>query len=117
MKHMKRRTLTIVIIICVTFSHIYCIGFIVGKVCDKPIVSNATFSGSDSTNYNMASFTSSGWCASGSSPYLFIDLRKEYHITRVVVMGNRYQTKWSESYLLRYSHDRTLVHHSTSIKV
>ena len=98
-------------------NHIYCTGFIVGKVCDKPIASGATYSGSGSRNYNMTSFASSGWCASASSPYLFIDLRKEYHITRVVVMGNKDQTKWSESYLLRYSHDRTLVHHSTSIKV
>ena len=111
------RTLTIVRIICIIFNDIYCVGFIVGKVCDKPIVSNATFSGSGSTNYSMSSFASSGWCASGSEPYLFIDLRKEYHITRVVVMGNTDQTKWSESYLLRHSHNRTLVHQSTSIKV
>ena len=117
MKHMNRRTLTTVIIICSIFNHIYCIGFIAGKVCDKPMLSSAIFSGSGSTNYNTASITSSGWCASGSAPYLLIDLRKEYHITRVVVMGNKDQTKWSESYLLRYSHDRTLVHHSTSIKV
>ena len=90
--------------------------FILGKVCYNPL-SNATFSGIGSKNYNMASFASSGWCASGSAPYLLIDLGKEYHITRVVVMGSKDQTKWSESYSLRYSHDITLVHHSTSMKV
>ena len=93
-----------------------CIIFIVGKVCYNPL-SSATFSGFGSKNYNMASFTSSGWCSSGSAPYLFIDLGNEYHITRVVVMGNKEQTKWSESYSLRYSHSQTLVHRSTPIKV
>ena len=102
--------------ICIILT-ICCTGFIVGKVCDKPILSSATFSGSGSTNYNMASFTRSGWCASGSTPYLLIDLRKEYHITRVVVMGNKDQTKWSELYSLRYSHSETLVHSSQPLQV
>jgi hypothetical protein len=38
-----------------------------------------------------------------------LDLLKEYHITRVVTMGNRDQTKWSETYLMKYSHDETLL--------
>ena len=65
----------------------------------------------------MASFTSSGWCASGSRPHLLIDLQKEHHIRQVVVMGNKDQTKWSESYILRYSHRQTLVHGSTPMQV
>ena len=85
--------------------------FIVGKVCDKPILKNVTtfpvFSGSGSSNYSNARFSASGWCASGSTPYLLIDLQKEYHITRVVVMGNRRQTKWSGSYSMKYSHNRS----------
>ena len=104
--------------ICIIFNiTTYWIGFVVGKVCDKPILSSATFSGSGSTNYHMASFTSSGWCASGAAPYLLIDLRKEYHITRVVVMGNKDQTKWSESYSLKYSHDQTLVDSGQPLQV
>jgi hypothetical protein len=92
--------------------------FIVGKVCDKPIIKNVTtfpvFSGSGSSNYSNARFSASGWCASGSAPYLSIELQKEYHITRVVVMGNRDQTKWSGSYLMKYSHGKT---HENSQKV
>ena len=104
--------------ICIIFNiTTYCIGFVVGKVCDKPISSSATFSGSGSTNYHMASFTRSGWCASGTAPYLLIELRKEYHITRVVVMASKDQTKWSESYSLRYSHSQTLVHSSQPLQV
>ena len=34
-----------------------------------------------------------------------LDLRKEYHITRVVTMGNEDQTNWTESYTLKYSHN------------
>jgi hypothetical protein len=85
--------------------------FTVGKVCDKPILKDVTtfpdFSGSGSSNYRNARFSASGWCASGSTPYLLIDLKKEYHITRVVVMGNKDQTKWSGSYLMKYGHDKT----------
>ena len=50
-------------------------------------------------------------------PYLTLDLRKEYHITRVVTMGNKDQTKWSESYSMKYSHDKTLVDGSLELRV
>ena len=66
---------------------------------------------------DAASFFGPGWCASGSAPYHLIDLEKEYHITQVVVMGNREQTKWSDSYSLRYSHSQTLVYRSISVQV
>ena len=46
-----------------------------------------------------------------------IDLQKEYHITRVVVMGNKDQTQWSESYSMKYSHNKTLVNTSSEIQV
>ena len=95
----------------------------VGKVCDRDnrILrnSNAIFSGSGSENYNRARFYDygTGWCASGFMPYLMLDLRKEYRITRVVTMGNRDQTKWSESYSMQYSHDKTLVDRSSAVQV
>ena len=100
--------------------HFYYIGWICDR--DNPILqsSNATFSGSGSENYNRAQFYNIhgiGWCASSSIPYLMLDLRKEYHITRVVTMGNKDQTKWSVSYLMKYSHDKTLVDGSTEMRV
>jgi hypothetical protein len=94
-----------------------------GKVCDNPILqeSNGIFSGSGSTrNYESARFSTyhgTGWCGSGSTPYILLDLQKEYHITRVVTMGNREQTKWSEAYSMKYSHNKTLVDDSKPIKV
>ncbi|CAB4005315.1 Hypothetical predicted protein, partial [Paramuricea clavata] len=84
------------------------------NICDNPLFkdtrtfSNTVFSGSGgSNNYNNARFTGSGWCSARSGSYLLLDLQKEYHITRVVVMGNRDNTNWSESYSLKYSHDTT----------
>jgi hypothetical protein len=38
-----------------------------------------------------------------------LDLGKEYHITRVLTMGDKDQTNWSESYTLKYSHKKSLV--------
>ena len=32
-------------------------------------------------------------------------------------MGNKDQTKWSESYLMKYSHDKTLVDGSRAVRV
>ena len=85
--------------------------FTVGKICDNPILNKSIpiFLGSGFENYNTASFYSYGWCASGSTPYLMLDLRTEYHITRVVTMGDKDQTNWSETYTLKYSHDKSLV--------
>ena len=34
----------------------------------------------------MASFTSSGWCASDTTPYLLIDLQKEYLYANVFLL-------------------------------
>ena len=88
--------------------------FTVGKICDKPLLHNANafpdsvFSGSgdSSHNYKDARITGNGWCPSGSgSVYLLLDLQKEYHITRVVVMADKEQTNWSSSYSLKYSRD------------
>ena len=80
--------------------------FAVGKICDNPILNKSTSIFSE--NYNTSQFYSYGWCASGSTPYLMLDLGKEYHITRVVTMGDKDQTKWSESYTLKYSHKKSL---------
>ena len=93
--------------------HLY---FIIGKICENPIEPQK-ISGRHSGNYNEASFKKMGWCGSGSAPYLLIDLGKEYHITRVVVMGNSEQTKWSESCSMRYSHSQTLLDSIKPIEV
>ena len=92
-------------------------------MCDKPLlrnrrtIPNVVFSGSGDSNnsYKEARIYSSGWCPSGSGTiYLLLDLQKEYHITRVVVMADREQTKWSESYSMTYSHDTS---YKSSIQV
>ena len=83
-------------------------------MCDNPLLHNrnifpdSVFSGSGDSNkrYKFARITWHGWCPTGSgTTYLLLDLQKEYHITRVVVMGNRDQTKWSQSYSMTYSHE------------
>ena len=56
------------------------------------------------------------WCANSSS-YLLLDLKNEYHITKVVIMGNKEQKKWSESYLLKYSHNKTLLDSIKAVEV
>ena len=99
--------------------------FTEGEICDKPLLEdihrtfpNKVFSGSGGSNdYQNARFTGRGWCPSRSGSYLSLDLQKEYHITRVAVMGDRDQTKWSESYSMKYSHDKTLVDKSSAIEV
>jgi hypothetical protein len=77
---------------------------------------DSVFSGSGSSNYKNARITENGWCAS-KRKYLFLDLQKEYHITRVVVMGDRDQTKRSQSYSLKYSNDKSLVDGSSAVQV
>ncbi|CAB4005658.1 Venom prothrombin activator pseutarin-C non-catalytic subunit [Paramuricea clavata] len=85
------------------------------KICDKPLLNDkrtfpdSVFSGSGDLyrKYKYARITGGGWCPWRSDSYLLIDLHKEYHITRVVVMGDRDQTMWSRSYSLKYSHDTT----------
>ena len=83
-----------------------------GKICDKPLLQNLTnyaFSGSGgSRDYVQGKFNNDGWCANGSE-YLLIDLQREYHITRVVTMGDKDQTKWSGSFALTYNHNKSLV--------
>ena len=99
--------------------------FTVGKICDEPLLEgihhifpNKVFSGSVGSNdYDNARFTRRGWCPSSSGSYLSLDLQKEYHITRVVVMGDSDQTKRSVSYSMRYSHNKTLVDTSLPIQV
>ena len=96
--------------------------FTLGKLCDKPLLENTqifpnqVFSGKGGrSQYHLARFANDGWCAwSSIYNYLSLDLQKEYHITQVVVMGNKDQTRWSKSYVMRYGHDIT---YQNSIKV
>ncbi|XP_028399530.1 uncharacterized protein LOC114522942 [Dendronephthya gigantea] len=98
-----------------------------GKICENALLQNHTkfpdeiFSGSgssDNTKYKEARFSSDGWCPTESGDkYLKIDLQSEYHITRVVVMGDKDQTKWSGSYSLKYSHDESLVDGGSSLQI
>ena len=77
---------------------------------------NDTFSGNGGSNdYHQARFQMNGWCTSGteSNQYLLINLQREYHITRVVTMGDKNQTSWSDSYLLRYSRKKAFIHSGT----
>ena len=76
------------------------------------------FSGGGSSNYKDARFTASGWCGTGfGTKYLLLDLQKEFHITRIVVMGNKDQTRWSEWYSLKYSQDESLLNGTSAIQV
>ncbi|XP_028402574.1 receptor-type tyrosine-protein phosphatase S-like isoform X6 [Dendronephthya gigantea] len=85
------------------------------KICDKPALlqdettfADSVFSGSGSSGYSNARFTKDGWCTqTPQTHYLLIDLLKDYHITRVVTMGNKDQTKWSDQYIMTYSHDNS----------
>jgi hypothetical protein len=79
----------------------------------------AVFSGSGgSSDYHQARFYGDGWCSSGSATdCLLIDLKNDYHITRVVTMGDKNQTKWSNSYSLKYSHTESLVESRTAVNV
>jgi hypothetical protein len=106
---------------------IYFTIFTVGKICDKPLLQDAkTFpdsvfngSGDPRDNYKHARITKGGWCPSGpGTRYLMLDLQNQYHITQVVVMADAVgQTRWSGSYSLKYSHDKTLVDGSSVIPV
>ncbi|XP_028402429.1 uncharacterized protein LOC114525365 [Dendronephthya gigantea] len=99
----------------------------VSKICENALLQNQTklpdaiFSGSgstDNTKYKEARFSSDGWCPTESGDkYLKIDLQNEYHITRVMVMGDKNQTKWGGSYSLKYSHDESLVHGSRAVQI
>ncbi|XP_028399360.1 uncharacterized protein LOC114522810 [Dendronephthya gigantea] len=98
-----------------------------GKICENSLLQNKTkfpdaiFSGSgstDNTKYKEARFSSHGWCPTESGDkYLKIDLQNEYHITRVMVMGDKDQTKWSGSYSLKYSHNESLVDGSSGLQI
>ena len=83
-----------------------------GKICDKPVLKNlakSAFSGSgESGDYEQGKFYNDGWCTT-ESEYLSIDLQNEYHITQVVTMGDRNQTKWSDGFTLTYNHNESLV--------
>jgi hypothetical protein len=80
---------------------------------------DVVFSGrGGASDYHQARFDGDGWCSSGSAnDYLLIDLQNDYHITRVVTMGDKNQTKWSNSYSLKYNHTESLVDGSTAVKV
>ncbi|CAB4004623.1 Receptor-type tyrosine- phosphatase F [Paramuricea clavata] len=94
------------------------------KICDNPLLQNVTtfpdsvFSGSGSSNFKDARFSGNGWCAAGSgNNYILLDLQKEYHIAQIVVMGNENQTTWSDSYSLKFSHNKTLIDGSSAIQI
>jgi hypothetical protein len=85
---------------------------------DERIFPNQVFSGQGSSpDYQNARFTKVGWCSSTPGSYLLLDLQSEYHLTQVVVMGDKDQTKWSSSYSLQYSHSESLLNRSAAIKV
>ena len=100
---------------------------VVGKTCENGLLQNKTkfpdtiFSGSgstDNTKYKEARFSSDGWCPTETGDkYLKIDLQNEYHITQIMVMGDKNQTKWSRSYSLKYSHNESLVDSSSVLQV
>jgi hypothetical protein len=97
----------------------------VGKICDKPLSLSddnkfppiKVFLGSGGIKYGDVRSTRAGWCASGSTPYLLIDLQKEYHLTHVMVIADKEQTKWSNSYSMKYSRTKTLINSSRSLQV
>ncbi|XP_028413335.1 uncharacterized protein LOC114536208 isoform X2 [Dendronephthya gigantea] len=99
--------------------------YVTCKICKNALLQNQTkfpdtvFSGGGSTNktmYKEARFSSDGWCPTESGDkYLQIDLQNEYHITQVLVMGDKNQTKWSRSYSLKYSYNESLVEDNSSV--
>ncbi|XP_028402580.1 receptor-type tyrosine-protein phosphatase delta-like isoform X10 [Dendronephthya gigantea] len=93
------------------------------KICDNQLLNDEStfpdniFRGNGGNSFHEARFTKGGWCSSTPGSYLTIDLQKEYHITRVSVMGDKDQTKWSGSYSLKYSHDESLVDSSRVVQI
>lgn len=82
---------------------------------NKRLFPDSVFSGRGSRYYSKARFTESGWCTViRRLKYLLIDLQKEYHITRVVTMGKKDQTKWIGPYTMSHSRDYSF---RNSIKV
>jgi hypothetical protein len=95
--------------------------FTVEKICEKPLLQDTrtfpddVFSGSGDSNYPNVRLTRTGWCASGSRPYLLINLRKEYHLTQVVVITDK--TQRSSTYSLIYGRARTWINRDIPIQV
>ncbi|XP_028402590.1 receptor-type tyrosine-protein phosphatase delta-like isoform X2 [Dendronephthya gigantea] len=93
------------------------------KICDNQLLNDNSsfpdniFGGNGGNSFHKARFTKGGWCSSTPGSYLTIDLPKEYHITRVMVMGDKDQTKWSGSYSLKYSHDESLGDSSRAVQI
>ena len=82
-----------------------------GKICDNPLLQDtgtfpdSVFSGVGN-EYKDARITGGGWCPNTpSSVYLVIDLQKEYHITGVIIMPDKDQTKYSHLHYLEYRRD------------
>ena len=94
--------------------------FALGKTCEKPLVRGTrffpdrVFSGRYGPNYYLTRFAKTGWCPWSSTPYQILDLRKEFHITRIVVTTSKSQAKWNQSYVMKYGHDKT---YQKSLKV
>jgi hypothetical protein len=95
--------------------------FTLGKICNKPLLQNArtfpdnVFSGSGGSNYQNARLTRAGWCASGSKPFLSINLQKEYHLTKVVVITDT--TQRSSTYSLTYRRAGTWISRDRAVQV
>jgi hypothetical protein len=95
--------------------------FTVGKICEKPLLQDTrtfpdnVFSGRGGPNYPNARLTKAGWCASGSRPYLSINLKKEYHLTHVVVITDK--TQWSSKYVLTYRRTRTWINRDIQVLI
>ena len=96
----------------------------IGKLCDKPLLNSdkitpkPLFSGSNGSQILKNKLFSKliSWCAKSGS-YLLLDLQKEYHIMKVLTVGDKKQNKWSESYSLKYSYNKTLVDNIIAIEV
>ena len=96
----------------------------IGKLCDKPLLDSdkiapkPLFSGSNGSQIFKSTLYSKliSWCAKSGS-YLLLDLQKEYHIMKVLTVGDKQRNKWSESYSLKYSYNKTLVDNIMAIEV
>jgi hypothetical protein len=100
-----------------TFAYI----FNVGQICKKPLLQDTSifpdyvFTGRGGRNYQNARLTKAGWCASGSRPYLSINLQKEYHLTQVVVITDK--TQRSSTYSLTYGRTGSWINSDIPIQV
>jgi hypothetical protein len=89
----------------------------IGKICDNPLLYNesifpdSVFSGygngrNSPIKYKDARITNGGWCPTQYNfAYLYIDLKKEYHITQILVMTDKEQKEFSGLHYLKYGRE------------